>query len=71
MQKPMSYRPWQPQQTTLLPPSPRDWLIEDHQVYFLLDLVSELDLSEVLIPAKAKDPRREWNMTRRSGVQPP
>jgi hypothetical protein len=28
-------------------------------VYFLLDLVDELDLSEVLIPAQAKDPRGE------------
>jgi transposase len=59
MQKPKSFRPWQPEQTTLLPPSPRDWLAEDHQVYFLLDLVDELDLSEVLIPAQAKDPRGE------------
>ena len=43
-------------QTTLLLPSPREWLAEDHKVYFLLDLVYELDLSEVLIPAQAKDP---------------
>jgi transposase len=28
-------------------------------VYFLLDLVDELDLSQVLIPAQAKDPRGE------------
>jgi transposase len=28
-------------------------------VYFLLDLVDELDLSEILIPAQAKDPRGE------------
>jgi hypothetical protein len=59
MQKPKSFRPWQPEQITLLPPSPREWLAEDHQVYFLLDLVDELDLSEVLIPAQAKDPRGE------------
>ena len=59
MQKPKSFRPWQPDQTTLLPPSPREWLSEDHQVYFLLDLVDELDLSEILIPAQAKDPRGE------------
>ena len=32
---------------------------DDHQVYFLLDLVDELDLSEILIPAQAKDPRGE------------
>ena len=59
MQKPKSFRPWQPEQTTLLPPSPREWLADDHQVYFLLDLVDELDLSEILIPAQAKDPRGE------------
>lgn len=54
-----SFRPWQPEQTTLLPPSPSDWLSDDHQVYFLLDLVDELDLSQVLIPAQSKDPRGE------------
>ncbi|MCX5969047.1 MAG: transposase [Cyanobacteria bacterium] len=59
MQKPKSFRPWQPEQTTLLPPSPSDWLSDDHQVYFLLDLVNELDLSQILIPAQAKDPRGE------------
>lgn len=59
MQKPKSFRPWQPEQTTLLPPSPREWLSPDHQVYFLLDLVDELDLSQILIPAQAKDPRGE------------
>ena len=47
------------EQTTLLPPSPSDWLSDDHQVYFLLDLVNELDLSQILIPAQAKDPRGE------------
>ncbi|MBE9172185.1 transposase [Cyanobium sp. LEGE 06143] len=59
MQKPKSFRPWQPEQTTLLPPSPSDWLSDDHQVYFLLDLVDVLDLSQVLLPAQAKDPRGE------------
>ena len=56
---PKSFRPWQPEQTSLLPPSPSDWLSDDHQVYFLLDLVDELDLSQVLIPAQSKDPRGE------------
>jgi transposase len=59
MHKRKTFRPWQPEQTTLLPPSPREWLSEDHQLYFLLDLVDELDLSEILIPAQAKDPRGE------------
>ena len=43
MNKPKTFRPWQPEQTTLLPPSPRDWLSDDHQVYFLLDLIDDLD----------------------------
>jgi len=59
MHKAKTFRPWQPEQTTLLPPSPREWLSEDHQVYFLLDLVDELDLSAIVIPAQAKDPRGE------------
>jgi transposase len=59
MRKPKSFRPWQPEQTTLLPPSPSDWLSDDHQVYFLLDLAGELDLSAILIPAQSKDPRGE------------
>jgi transposase len=59
MQNRKTFRPWQPEQTTLLPPSPREWLSQDHQVYFLLDLIDELDLSAILIPAQAKDPRGE------------
>jgi len=59
MQKRKTFRTWQPEQTTLLPPSPREWLSDDHQVYFLLDLIDELDLSVILIPAQAKDPRGE------------
>jgi len=49
-----TFRAWQPGQTSLLPPSPSDWLTADHQVYFLLDLVDELDLSAIVIPAQAK-----------------
>jgi transposase len=59
MQSPKTFRPWQPGQTSLLPPSPREWLSEDHQVYFLLDLVDVLNLSAIVIPAQAKDPRGE------------
>jgi transposase len=54
-----TFRPWLPGQTSLLPPSPSDWLSDDHQVYFLLDLVDDLDLSTILTPARAKDPRGE------------
>jgi hypothetical protein len=37
------YRPWTPQQTFLLPPSPTEWLPEGHLVYFIVELVRELD----------------------------
>jgi hypothetical protein len=31
---PKTFRPWNPEQMTLLPPSPSDWLEKDQQVYF-------------------------------------
>jgi hypothetical protein len=37
------YRPWTPQQTFLLPPSPTEWRPEGHLVYFIVELVRELD----------------------------
>lgn len=52
-----SYRPWSPGQSFLLPPSPRDWLPEGHLVYFLLDVLAELDLSAIESKIQAKDPR--------------
>lgn len=39
------FRKWTPDQLWLLPPSPRDWLDDDHLIYFLLDAVGEMDLS--------------------------
>ena len=42
-----TYRPYQPTQSFLLPPSPLDWLPEDHLSRFVLDTVGELDLSEI------------------------
>jgi hypothetical protein len=47
MVKPKSFRPWNPEQTLLLLPSPVDWLPENHLVFFLLDLAGELDLEEI------------------------
>jgi hypothetical protein len=41
----------------MLSPSPYKWLAYDHEVHFLPDLVEELDLSEILMPAQAKDLR--------------
>lgn len=43
---PTSFRPYLPDQSLLLPPSPRDWLPEGHLAYFVSDTVDALDLSE-------------------------
>ena len=42
---PTTYRPYRPDQSFLLPPSPKDWLSEDHLVYFISETVDRLDLS--------------------------
>lgn len=49
-----TYRPWSPHQSFLLPPSPDEWLPEGHLVYFLLDLVEQLDLSAIETPIQAR-----------------
>ena len=40
-----TYRRWDPDQTYLLPPSPRDWLPDGDLVYFMLDVVQTMDVS--------------------------
>ena len=42
-----TFRSYLPEQDFLLPPSPRDWLPEDHLVYFVSDLIDQLDLSAI------------------------
>jgi transposase len=42
-----TYRPYSPDQMLLLPPSLRDWLPENHLVYFVSDVVDQLDLSAI------------------------
>lgn len=42
-----TYRPWNPNQQWLLPPSVHDWLPENDLVYFVLDTVNELDISAI------------------------
>jgi transposase len=54
-----TFRPWNPEQTLLLPPSPVEWLPENHLVFFLLDLAAELDLGEIHAYYRQKDPRGE------------
>jgi transposase len=43
-----TYRPWNPDQSWLLPPSPRDWLPDNDLVFFVLDVVKDLDISAIL-----------------------
>jgi len=43
---PTSFLPYEPDQTFLLPPSPSDWLPEDHLVYFISDIIDRLDLQK-------------------------
>jgi len=42
---PKGYRTYLPEQDLLLPPSLRQWVAEDHLVYFVSDVVDQLDLS--------------------------
>jgi len=42
-----TYRPYVPEQDLLLPPSLRDWLPEGHLVFFVSDLIDQLDLSAI------------------------
>jgi len=44
---PRSYRPYNPEQALLLPPSLRDWLGEDHLAYFISDAVEAMELSSL------------------------
>jgi transposase len=43
---PTSFLPYEPNQTFLLPPSPSEWLAENHLVYFVSDIIDRLDLQE-------------------------
>lgn len=43
---PTSFRRYDPDQSYLLPPSPRDWLPEGHLAYFVSDTIEALDLGE-------------------------
>lgn len=54
-----SYRSWTPRQAYLLPPSPLEWLPPKHLVYFVLDVVEQLDLGEIEGAVQGKDHRGE------------
>ena len=42
------FREWRPNDSWLFPPSPQDWLPENHLVYFLLDVVQKIDTSPLI-----------------------
>ena len=43
---PTSFLPYEPDQTFLLPPSPSEWLPENHLGYFVSDIIDRLDLQK-------------------------
>src|SRR5919112_5562272 len=47
---PTTFRRYVPEQSLLLPPSPRDWLPEGHLAYFISDTVDTLDLKAFYKP---------------------
>jgi transposase len=52
-----AYRPYSPKQAFLLPPSPMEWLPEDHLARFVMDVVGQLDLSAIHARYQERDPR--------------
>ena len=51
-----TYRPYEPAQMFLMPPSVEDWLPRGHLAHFVADVVEDLDLSA----------RRRWTGKSRS-----
>ena len=54
-----NYRPYEPDQPFLFPPSPRDWLPQDHLVYFISDTLDQLDLSALRQPYQGDGRRNQ------------
>jgi len=54
-----TYRPYTPAQSFLLPPSPREWLPENHLAYFVLELLEDLELGEITRAVQGRDHRGE------------
>jgi transposase len=52
-----TYREWDPEQSWLLPPSPQDWLEKEDLVYFVMDVVSDLDISAITKKYERSDGR--------------
>ena len=43
-----TFRPYEPDQISLMPASMRDWLPSDHLAYFISDIVDNLDISAIM-----------------------
>jgi transposase len=43
-----TFRPYEPEQTFLMPASLKEWLPPDHLAYFISDVVDQIDLSEIM-----------------------
>jgi len=56
------FRPYHPEQSFLLPPSPSEWLAEGHLAYSIADIVYTLEMDCFYAPyVAAKDcTRRYW-----------
>jgi transposase len=52
-----TYRSWDPDQVYLLPPSAQDWLPEGDLVYFVVDVVRDLDLKAIRLKYESGDGR--------------
>lgn len=52
-----SFKPWNVDQPLLLPQNMREWLPEGHLALFILDVLSELDLSDITAVYAVKDSR--------------
>ena len=70
MGKKKSYRAWTQDQMFLMPPSMKEWLKEDHLAWFILDVVSEVDISPVEKAIQRKDARGQRPYDPRMMVAP-
>jgi transposase len=52
------FEPYDPDQASLFPPSPKDWLAQGHLAYFVSETVEELDLKEFIAKYVARDDGR-------------
>lgn len=53
-----AFKPWNPLQPFLLPPSPDEWLPQGHVALLLIDLVqTQLDLSKIIVKRERRAPR--------------